>query len=194
MSPEQTRPRRHRRASHHSLNVSSACWLARLRTRGVSTLAGMHTQTYTVAGAAFTEGRHSLLCCFSLTCRIQSKTVSKSERRKKKGGENEGENDCTLIAEQIWLCAAVYKIKLPFFPPLLSDIILLLSDILGRSRQVYTEIYRKRRWQRALWAAHILHCQHIRASQCFSWKKKKKLMLYFKWWSWLLVKCHMLIK
>lgn len=98
-SADRAPPRRYGWASHHSLTISSSCWPATLpegmRQPDIGTGRYAHTYIQCAAGASCTMGCQSLLLCFySLTCLIQSKTVSKSDRKRKEGGKKGGRRDC----------------------------------------------------------------------------------------------------
>lgn len=120
-SAERTSPRRYGRASHHSLTVSSSCWLAGTpedtRQPDIGTGRYAHTDVHRGRCRLHEKGCQSfLLCCFSLTCLIQSKTVSKSDRRRKKGKKRRRERKRLPPSFHRYesVHAAASKIKLPF--------------------------------------------------------------------------------
>lgn len=118
-SADRAPPWRYGWASHHSLTISSSCWPATMpedmRQPDIGTGRYAHKYIHCAAGAGCTRGCQSLLLCFySLTCLIQSKTVSKSGRKRKAGKKRRKER---LPLSFHWYDsshAAAPKVKLPF--------------------------------------------------------------------------------
>lgn len=109
----QSSPWRYGQACHYSLTVSSSCWLAGMP----EDMRQPDIGTYILAGASWTEGCQLFFRrCFSLTCLIRSKTVSKSDRRKKKGKKRRrerGERSPPSFHRYDSVHAAASTIKLP---------------------------------------------------------------------------------
>lgn len=139
----------------------------------------MCTQTYTLAGA----GCQSLLqCCFSLTCLIQSKTVSRSDRRRKLEKTRSGERDRLLLFFFLTDMTLSMRPKLNFL--FLSDNIVsgafchslnVLRRLLhAQMRPAHTgtgEKMQRERYERS-GQRNILHCQLVKGTPA---KQKKRV-------------------
>lgn len=140
-------------------------WLARPRTWGSQTFAqaGMHARSLLQVQRASGAGSHFFLCCFSLTCLVQSKTVSKSDRKRKKGRKQSNRFPLSFHRYHCVFVAAS-KITLPF--SFWCLFFCCFSGVLGHFL-AHSSTTHKYRWEnvvtktQALWAAFVLHCQCI---------------------------------